>query len=84
MRRGASPINNKDGLEAAVAVYSSCISGPETSYPRGSPAWLGKKTGIDCDGQKISRQNFSDEVLVESEPVEGLVFKVVAVGLMNS
>lgn len=26
IRRGVSPINNNDGLEAAVAAYSSCIS----------------------------------------------------------
>lgn len=36
---------------------TSCISWPETSYPRGSPAWLGKKTGIDCDGQRRTHRN---------------------------
>ena len=36
---------------------TSCISWPETSYPRGSPAWLGKKTWIDCDGQRHTHRN---------------------------
>lgn len=38
---------------------------------------------IDRDGQKLSRQSLSDEVLVESEPVESLVLEVVAVGLFR-
>ena len=44
---------------------------------------LGKETRIDGDGQKLSIENLSDEMLVKGKPVESLVLEVVTVSVFG-
>ena len=76
-------VNDTDSEDLLTALHLASNSGPETSYPRRLLSGLGKKTRIDGDGQKLSIENLSDEILVKGKPVESLVLEVVTVGLFG-
>ena len=66
-------VNDTYSENLLTALLIAGNSGPEMSYPRRLLSGLGKETRIDGNGQKLSIENLSDEMLVNGKTVESLV-----------